>query len=75
MPKTLNNPEFSRILTLSDSYKILYQFIEQYHARGESSTIDLLADLSLKVWADGGSADPAQLDDFLDVANKVLGTP
>ncbi len=74
MPTTLNNPEFLRTLTLSDAYKILYRFIEQYHARGESSTIDLLSDLSLDVWADGGSADPAQLADFLAVANEILGS-
>jgi hypothetical protein len=71
--KTINDPEFSRTLTLSDAYKILYRFIEQYHTRGESSTTDLLTDLSLDPWTDNGSADPAQLEDFLDVANEILG--
>ena len=69
---TLRDPEFARVLTLADAYRILYRFLEQYHARGESSTRDLLSDLSLDLWEGGGSADPAQLGDFLDVANQVL---
>ena len=71
--QAFNDPEFERTLTLAEAYKILFRFIEQYHARGESSTTDLLTDLSLDVWAGGGSADPAQLEDFLRVANEVLG--
>ena len=70
--RTLGDPEFARVLTLADAYRILYMFLEQYHARGESSTLDLLSSLSLEVWEGGGSADPAQLEDFLRVANQVL---
>ena len=72
-PRTLGDSEFARVLTLADAYRILYAFLEQYHARGESSTLDLLGDWSLEVWEGGGSADPAQLEDFLNVANQVLG--
>lgn len=71
-PQAFDKPEFQRTLTLVDAYQILYRFIEQYHARGESSTAELLADLSLDVWEDGGSTDPVQLKDFLEVANEIL---
>lgn len=71
--RQLGDDEFTRVLTLADAYKVMFRFIEQYHARGESLTGDVLGDLALDVWADGGSADPAQLDDFLKAANKVLG--
>ncbi len=73
--RNLQDPEFQRMLTLGDAYQLLYRFVEQYNARGESSTLDLLTDLSLDVWQDGGSTDPAQMDDFLGVANALLGSP
>ena len=73
--RNLQDPEFQRVLTLADAYRLLYQFVDQYNARGESSTLDLLTDLSLDAWGDGGSLDPAQMDDFLDVANSILGPP
>ncbi|RYD94473.1 MAG: hypothetical protein EOP50_09455 [Sphingobacteriales bacterium] len=68
----LGDPEFQQTLTLAEAYQLLYKFVEQYNARGESSTLDLLTDLSLDFWADGSSTDPAQLDDFLAVAEEVL---
>ncbi|TQM02369.1 hypothetical protein FB548_3766 [Pseudoxanthomonas sp. 3HH-4] len=71
--RKLSDPEFQRTLTLEQAYMLLIQFVEQYNARGESSTLDLLGDLSLTVWGDGGSGDPAQLSDFLSVAERVLG--
>ncbi len=71
--RNLQYPEFQRLLTLGDAYQLLYRFVEQYNARGESSTLDLLTDLALDVWQDGGSTDPAQMDDFLEVANALLG--
>jgi len=71
----IDDAEFTRALTLADAYKVMICFVEQYNARGESSTLDLLSDLSLTLWSDGGSADPAQLNDFLAVAREVLGPP
>lgn len=73
--RNLQDPEFQRLLTLGDAYCLLYRFVEQYNARGESSTLDLLTDLSLEMWQDGGSTDPAQMDDFLEVARALLGPP
>ena len=69
----LSDPDFQRTLTLEQAYMLLVQFVEQYNARGESSTLDLLGDISMTVWSDGGSGDPAQLSDFLRVADQVLG--
>lgn len=68
----IEDVEFMRTLTLADAYRVMFKFIEQYNARGESSTAVLLSDLSLDLWADGVSADPAQLHDFLAVAATVL---
>ncbi len=48
----------------------MIRFIEQYHARGESSTVDLIS--SLDVVPDGGTLDPTQLYDFLACAKAVL---
>jgi len=71
--RKLSDPEFQRTLTLEQAYRLLIQFVEQYNARGESSTLDLLGDMSLNVWGDGGSGGPAQPSDFLVVAEQVLG--
>ena len=38
---------FDKTITLRNAFEILSRFVEQYHARGESSTGSLLADLSL----------------------------
>ena len=73
--RTLSDPEFGRSLTLAQAYRLMFQFIEQYHARGESSTLALLGDLSRDVRGDGGSGDPAQLEDVLAVAQQVLEDP
>ncbi|WP_146204593.1 hypothetical protein [Massilia glaciei] len=69
----LSDPKFQRAVTLADAYRLLFRFVEQYNARGESSTANLLGDLSLEIWGDGGSGDPAQLEDFLVVARELLG--
>lgn len=62
---------FDSEISLRDSYQLLYEFILQYHERGESSTVNLLADLG--VHPDGSSSDPAQIQDFLRVAGEILG--
>ena len=66
-----NAPEFKRTVTLEEAYQLLEAFIVQYHARGERSTIELLADIGLG--PQGYSSDPAQVQDFLDIANTLLG--
>ncbi len=67
----INNRVFERSLTLRQAYAVLERFIEAYNARGESSTVALLTDISLG--ADGTSCDPAQIYDFAYIAADVLG--
>lgn len=67
---SLQDHEFDRTITLRQGYKILLGFIEQYHARGESSTLDLLSDAGLS--SDGTTCDPAQIYDYLRVADRIL---
>lgn len=64
--------EFDRTVTLREAYQLLEAFIVQYHTRGERSTVELLADIGLD--RNGNSSDPAQLQDFLNTANALLGT-
>jgi hypothetical protein len=66
-----NAPEFERTVTLKEAYQLLEAFIVQYHARGERSTIELLSDIGLD--SQGYSSDPAQVQDFLNTANSLLG--
>ena len=70
MSPGLNDPQFERQVSLRDAYRILEAFVVQYHARGESSTVNLMTDIG--VLPDGTSTDPAQMADFLEVANGLL---
>jgi hypothetical protein len=47
----------------------MYEFLVAYHRRGETPTGDLLMFVSLL--PDGGSADPAQLQDFINAFNRI----
>ena len=67
---TIHDEIFERKLTLREAYAVLEQFVSEYNARGESSTVALLTDLS--IGTDGTSGDPAQVYDFLRVAGAVL---
>ncbi|MEM1116683.1 MAG: hypothetical protein AAF845_03720 [Bacteroidota bacterium] len=66
----LNDAEFDRQLTLREAYRVMAQYVSDHFERGELTTGDLLAHLSLL--ESGGSFDPATLDDFLNAAKKVL---
>lgn len=66
-----NASEFDRTITLREAYQFLEAFIVQYHTRGERSTVELLADIGLG--AQGYSSDSAQLQDFLNTADTLLG--
>ncbi len=67
---SVHDSRFSEQVTLGEAYRILEAFIVQYNARGESSTVALLTDVGLL--PSGQTADPAQLDDFLACARKVI---
>ena len=66
----ISDPAFDRQLSLRQSFHVLLAFLDQFNSRGPQPTDDLLSWLALE--ADGGSADPAQLDDFLRSARSVL---
>jgi hypothetical protein len=57
-----NDPKFDRAVTLREAYQPFEAFIVQYDARGERSTVELLADIGLS--PQGYSGDPAQLTNF-----------
>ncbi len=62
--KSINDSEFEDKISLKDSYKIMYEFLSKLHERGELESGELLGYIGLL--ADGCSADPAQLYDYLD---------
>jgi hypothetical protein len=67
----LNSEIFDRPITLRQGYQIMAAFIAQYHARGESSTVALVADTG--IGPSGETCDPAQIYDYLRVAGDLLG--
>jgi hypothetical protein len=70
MALTIADPEFDQTLTLRQAFDLLRSFIDQFNSRGAQET-DILASW-LELQADGITADPAQLDDFLSSARAVL---
>ena len=70
MATSIASTEFDTQLTLRQSFYVLCKFLEQFNARSPAET-DLLASW-LEIQQDGGTADPAQLDDFLESARAVL---
>ena len=67
----ISDPVFDQAMTLRQSFHVLSKFLEQFNVRGPQET-DLLASW-LELQQDGGTEDPAQLDDFLECARAVLG--
>jgi hypothetical protein len=67
---SITDEEFDQTLTLRQSFELLCAFLKKFNARGALET-DLLASW-LELQPDGGTADPAQLDDFLECARAVL---
>lgn len=70
MAPSINDREFEETLTLREAFEIFRRFLEQFNSRGARET-DLLASW-LELQPDGGTVDPAQLDDFLESARAVL---
>jgi hypothetical protein len=70
MTTSINDPAFDQVLTLRQAFHVLRAFLDQFNARAPQET-DLLASW-LELENDGGTADPAQLDDFLGCARAVF---
>jgi hypothetical protein len=65
----IQDSAFDRAVTLRQAYRIMDRFLSAYHARGESSTVELLMDVGLA--PNGQTGDPAALYDFLDAVAEV----
>ena len=70
MTLSISDSQFDQTLTLRQSFEVLRAFLDQFNSRGAQET-DLLASW-LELLPDGGTADPTQLDDFLESARTVL---
>ncbi len=66
----ISDPEFDEPLSLRQAFELLGAFLNQFNSRGAQATDTLASWLELQ--PDGGTADPAQLDDFLECARGVL---
>jgi hypothetical protein len=69
---SIHDDSFSDTVTLAEAYRLMVAFVEQYNARGESSTVALLTDVGLV--PGGQSADPPQVDDFLRCATMIMAS-
>ena len=67
---SIDDPQFDRMMSLRDAYRIMERFVMQYCERGDGPVSNLLIDAGLA--PDGISGDPAQIYDFLEVAEVVL---
>jgi len=70
----LNDPGFERTVTLRDAYRILEQFVSDYHARGDTPVSDFLF-VYVAVGTNGRTTDPAAASDFLKAARAVPDAP
>ncbi|HZS77310.1 MAG TPA: hypothetical protein VFA41_11910 [Ktedonobacteraceae bacterium] len=60
-------------LTIRQAYDAMILFLENYYQQTNSDDVGaLLGDLSMEIWADGSSGDPAAWDDWLECVQKVL---
>jgi len=50
----IDDPKFDVPASLREAYLIMIDFIRAYHERGERSTLDVLSDTQIGVWADRG---------------------
>jgi hypothetical protein len=67
--KTIHDPEFDRAITLRDAYRAMELFVREYYEIGDTPVIDFLAYLTIA--NDGISSDPAAIEDFLSVVEKI----
>ena len=70
MATSIRDSEFDQVLTLRQAFHVLQEFLRQFNARVPQET-NLLAGW-LELESDGGTFDPAQLNDFLASAHVVL---
>jgi hypothetical protein len=66
----LSDDAFTERLSLSDAYRLMEQFVKDYHGRGDTPVSDFLDGYS-GVCADGVTSDPAALPDFLKAWEQI----
>jgi hypothetical protein len=66
----ISDEAFNQQVTLRESYQIMVKFLEQYVSRGDTSVIDLFTFVTLH--PDGGSLDPAMLDDYIKSVGEII---
>ena len=60
-------------LTIRQAFDAMVHFLERQYALDKSDDIGtLLSSLSLQIWADDTTADPAAWDDWMESVQKVL---
>jgi hypothetical protein len=60
-------------LTIRQAFDAMVHFLERQYALDKSDEIGtLLSSLSLQIWADDTTADPAAWDDWMESVQKVL---
>jgi len=67
----VTNPQFDRMVTLRDAYRIMEKFTANYLARGDALISDFLHAYAGEVIS-GQTTDPAAANDFVAAANQVL---
>jgi hypothetical protein len=59
-------------ITTLQAFNALIIFLENYNEKHFSDDLcDLLSGTSMDIWADGGTADPAYWDEWVEVIKKV----
>jgi len=57
------------------AYKAMFRFLENYYERGgrnDDEIAVLLSSMSMEIFQDGETADPAMWDDWLDAIGEVM---
>lgn len=63
-------PRSAEPVTLAEAYRAMLRVLEYYHQMGTDYEVGaILGDLSIGVWSDGGTGDPAAWGLWLDAVD------
>ena len=63
----------SEQIAVVDGYKAMVDFLDAFWKRGDSQSEDIAVLLSwMRLMPDGGSADPAMLEDWKDSVRRIV---
>jgi hypothetical protein len=66
---SLRDPQLDSRMSLRQAYLAMFEYLRRHHERGPTDVSFVLSQLQLL--SDGGSADPAALQDWLDAVKVV----